>query len=45
MLRRVRPSRWITQRFPIDAAAQAYQLIDQEPERTIQVVFDYSSVA
>jgi 2-desacetyl-2-hydroxyethyl bacteriochlorophyllide A dehydrogenase len=41
MLRRVRPSRWITQRFPLEAAPQAYRLLDQEPERAIQVVFDY----
>ena len=40
MLRRVRPSQWITQRFPMEAAPQAYRLLDEEPERAIQVVLD-----
>jgi 2-desacetyl-2-hydroxyethyl bacteriochlorophyllide A dehydrogenase len=40
MLRRVQPSRWITHRFPLEEAAQAYQLLDQHPEQAIQVVFD-----
>lgn len=41
MLRRVQPERWITQRFSIQDAAQAYRLIDQQPEQTIQVVLTY----
>jgi 2-desacetyl-2-hydroxyethyl bacteriochlorophyllide A dehydrogenase len=41
MLYLIRLSRFITQRFPISAAAQAYQLIDKHPEETIQVVFTY----
>jgi 2-desacetyl-2-hydroxyethyl bacteriochlorophyllide A dehydrogenase len=39
MLRRVQPSRWITHRYPLEQAAQAYQLLDQHPEQAIQVVF------
>ena len=32
---------WITQRFPMEAAPQAYRLLDEEPERAIQVVLDF----
>jgi threonine dehydrogenase-like Zn-dependent dehydrogenase len=38
----VRPARWITHRFGVRDAAQAYQLIDQNPESAIQVVLTYS---
>jgi threonine dehydrogenase-like Zn-dependent dehydrogenase len=31
----------ITHRLPISAASEAYQLIDQHPEQTIQVLFTY----
>lgn len=41
MLRRVKPSRWITQRYSIQDAARAYQLLDQSPEQAIQVLFTY----
>jgi 2-desacetyl-2-hydroxyethyl bacteriochlorophyllide A dehydrogenase len=41
MIRRVRPARLITQRYPFEQAAQAYELIDQHAEETIQVVVDY----
>jgi len=41
MLRRVEPARWITHRFALPDAAQAYQLIDQHPDRSIQVVLTY----
>jgi 2-desacetyl-2-hydroxyethyl bacteriochlorophyllide A dehydrogenase len=40
-LRRVQPERWITQRFTLAEAAQAYQLIAEHPEQTIQVVLTY----
>ena len=40
-LDRLRPSRWITQRFPLDQAEEAYRLLDEHPEETIQVVFEY----
>ncbi len=42
MIRLVRPARWITQRFPQSMAEQAYQLLDQRPEETIQVLLDYA---
>ena len=41
MIRHIKPSRFITQRFPLDQSQETYQLIDQHPEQTIQVVFEY----
>jgi 2-desacetyl-2-hydroxyethyl bacteriochlorophyllide A dehydrogenase len=41
MLRRVRPRRLITHRLPLSAAPQAYQLLDQSPEKAIQVILEY----
>lgn len=41
-LRQIRPARWITQKFSIDKADQAYRLIDQKPEETIQVIITYT---
>jgi threonine dehydrogenase-like Zn-dependent dehydrogenase len=40
-LREVQPERWITQRIPVGRAQEAYQLIDQHPEQTIQVLLTY----
>jgi 2-desacetyl-2-hydroxyethyl bacteriochlorophyllide A dehydrogenase len=41
MLEAVRPAQLITHRFSLTHAAQAYALIDQHPEETLQVVFKY----
>ncbi|MGZ4903772.1 MAG: GTP cyclohydrolase II [Halobacteriota archaeon] len=41
MIRQIRPSRFITHRFPIKEAAHAYELLDQKPGETIQVLFTY----
>ena len=41
MLTEVQPARFITQRFPIAQAAQAYELIDHHPEDAIQVILTY----
>jgi 2-desacetyl-2-hydroxyethyl bacteriochlorophyllide A dehydrogenase len=41
MLRKVRPSACITQRFALQEAAAAYALIDRNPGETIQIIFDY----
>jgi threonine dehydrogenase-like Zn-dependent dehydrogenase len=41
MLAQVQPARFITQRFPIAQAAQAYELIDNHPEDVIQVILTY----
>jgi 2-desacetyl-2-hydroxyethyl bacteriochlorophyllide A dehydrogenase len=40
-LGRVRPEKWITHRFAIDDAAEAYHLLDEKPEKTIQVLLKY----
>jgi threonine dehydrogenase-like Zn-dependent dehydrogenase len=41
MLEEVKPARFITHRFPIRQAAQAYELIDQDPGEAIQVLLEY----
>jgi 2-desacetyl-2-hydroxyethyl bacteriochlorophyllide A dehydrogenase len=41
-LKRIQPQKWITHRFPIEQAHKAYQLLDENPQETIQVLFDYS---
>ena len=40
-LERIRPGKWVTQRFPVGQAEEAYHLLDSAPEETIQVLFDY----
>ncbi|MEW6402070.1 MAG: zinc-binding alcohol dehydrogenase [Chloroflexota bacterium] len=37
-LERIRPEKWITHRFPLDDAGKAYELLDQNPQQTIQVL-------
>jgi 2-desacetyl-2-hydroxyethyl bacteriochlorophyllide A dehydrogenase len=41
MLRRIRPSRWITHELEAGRAAEAYALIDQNPGEVLQVVLTY----
>jgi 2-desacetyl-2-hydroxyethyl bacteriochlorophyllide A dehydrogenase len=41
MVQRVKPARFITQRFPLAEAAQAYRLLDQNPGEAIQVILTY----
>ena len=41
-LKRIQPQKWITHHFPIAEADKAFQLLDENPHETIQVVFDYS---
>jgi 2-desacetyl-2-hydroxyethyl bacteriochlorophyllide A dehydrogenase len=41
-LSRIHPERWITHRFPIERAAEAYHLLDDSPDQTIQIIFDYA---
>lgn len=43
MIKKVQPSRFITHRLPIERASQAYQLLDQKPEESVQVVFTYQT--
>ncbi|HRQ22591.1 MAG TPA: zinc-binding alcohol dehydrogenase [Anaerolineales bacterium] len=40
-LERIQPEKWITHRFSIEEAEKAYQLLDENPQETIQVVFTY----
>jgi 2-desacetyl-2-hydroxyethyl bacteriochlorophyllide A dehydrogenase len=42
-LERIKPEKWITHRFSLDDSAKAYQLLDKNPQETIQVIFDYSA--
>lgn len=39
MLRRIRPAPWITHRFPLSTATEAYRLLDERPGEALQVVF------
>ncbi len=43
MIERVKPASLVTHRFSIDRAAEAYQLLDRNPEETLQVIFTYGS--
>lgn len=40
-LQRIRPEKWITHRFPLEKAGDAYRLLDENPQETIQVIFEY----
>ncbi|HKJ39509.1 MAG TPA: zinc-binding alcohol dehydrogenase [Anaerolineales bacterium] len=40
-LKRIQPQKWITHRFPLEEAEKAYQLLDENPQETIQVLFTY----
>jgi len=42
-LKRIQPQKWITHRFPIEEAEKAYRLLDENPQKTIQVIFEYQS--
>ena len=41
-LERVQPEKWITHRFPIERAAEAYRLLDENPQEAIQILITYS---
>lgn len=41
MIRRVKPSRFITHEMPAERAAEAYDLLDRRPEEVLQLVFSY----
>lgn len=42
-LERIKPEKWITHRFSLSDAEKAYRLLDENPQETIQAVFDYSA--
>ena len=41
-LERVQPEKWITHRFPIEQAAEAYRLLDENPQEAIQILVTYT---
>jgi 2-desacetyl-2-hydroxyethyl bacteriochlorophyllide A dehydrogenase len=41
-LKRIQPQKWITHRYPIEDAAQAYQMLNDNPQETIQILFNYT---
>lgn len=40
-IERIQPDRWITRRFSIERAAEAYRLLDEAPDQAIQTVITY----
>jgi 2-desacetyl-2-hydroxyethyl bacteriochlorophyllide A dehydrogenase len=40
-LKRIQPQKWITHRFPIEQAVDAYHLLDEHSEQVLQVIFNY----
>ncbi len=40
-LERIKPEKWITHRFSLQQAAEAYQLLDQAPQETIQILITF----
>ncbi|HVN16383.1 MAG TPA: zinc-binding alcohol dehydrogenase [Anaerolineales bacterium] len=42
-LKRIHPEKWITHRFPLQQAADAYRLLDEYPQDALQIVFQYRS--
>lgn len=40
-LERIRPEKWITHRFAVEKSEEAYRLLDESPQETIQVLIDY----
>jgi 2-desacetyl-2-hydroxyethyl bacteriochlorophyllide A dehydrogenase len=40
-LEQIKPEKWITHRFALDEAAEAYHLLDENPQETIQILFTY----
>ena len=40
-LERIKPEKWITHRFALDQAEEAYRLLDENPQETIQILITY----
>jgi len=40
-IRRIQPQKWITHRFSLEQAKEAYQLLDKSPAEAIQVMLTY----
>jgi threonine dehydrogenase-like Zn-dependent dehydrogenase len=41
VIRRLRPSRFITHVLPVEHAPEAYEMLDRRPENVLQVVLSY----
>ena len=42
-LKRTQPQKWITHRYSFEKARDAYQLLDQNPQDAIQVIFNHQT--
>jgi 2-desacetyl-2-hydroxyethyl bacteriochlorophyllide A dehydrogenase len=42
-LERIKPEKWVTHRFPLEKASEAYRVLDENPQETIQVIFVHRS--
>jgi 2-desacetyl-2-hydroxyethyl bacteriochlorophyllide A dehydrogenase len=40
-LESIHPEKWITHRFPLERANEAYRLLDENPQDTIQLILQY----
>lgn len=40
-LQRIKPEKWITHRFALEKAEEAYHLLDENPQGAIQVILEY----
>ncbi len=43
MIKKVRPSRLVSHRFSLDDAGSAYELLDRDPAKALQVLFTYDN--
>ena len=41
-LQKIEPKKWITHHFSIGQAQEAYRLLDEDPQQTIQILVTYS---
>ena len=40
-LERLQPQKWITHRFALEQAVDAYRLLDENPQEAIQIIFEH----
>ena len=43
MIRKCKPAQFISHRFPLNRAKEAYELLDKNPQEALQVIFTYGS--
>jgi len=43
MIEKIRPQTMVSHIIPFASAADAYQLLNNTPDKTMQVVFDYNN--